>query len=164
MMMVLAFNIAACTSQSSASSSEINRLKEQIGETKDIVFKNLELEDGKDIELYKDGSGVYEVKEEQKLYGEPLKLALTFDIGNDKMYGFRYLKAFEDNKDSYDFAKKMFADLSKSHGEPSTYPGMTNRISEMPGYEDLSNQQNAQFLESWKVEDGLDVELRMVNS
>lgn len=41
---------------------------------------------------------------------------------------------------------------------------MTNRVSEMPGYEDLPKQQEAEYIESWKVDAGLDVELRMVIS
>lgn len=41
------------------------------------------------------------------------------------------------------------------------YLGLFDSISKMPNYEDLPKKQGTEYLESWKVDDGLDVELRM---
>ncbi|MCJ8015294.1 hypothetical protein MUG84_26875 [Paenibacillus sp. KQZ6P-2] len=159
--MVIAFSSVACNSQNKANTKEINEIKVNIGKSKDVVFKNLGLEEGKEIEQFNGKAGIYAFKKQHNLYGEPLTLALTFDLNNDKMYGFMYVKGFTDhhNKDAYDLSKKLYTNLNKAFGESTTNPGISNRISKIPSYEDLPK--SAEYFDSWKVDDGLDVELRL---
>ncbi|GIO31681.1 MULTISPECIES: hypothetical protein [Paenibacillus] len=151
-----------CSSQNKANTKEINELKDNIGQTKDVVFKNLKLEEGKDIEQFNGKAGIYAFKKQYSLYGEPLTLTLMFDLNNDKLYGFMYVKGFKNqNKDAYDLTKKLYTNLKKAFGEPTTYPGLWNSISKIPSYEDLPKKSSDEYFDSWKVDDGLDVELRL---
>ncbi|MGN7383640.1 hypothetical protein [Paenibacillus sp. SAFN-117] len=155
-------SFTACGSDYITGNKDVKDLIENIGLKKEEVFNNLKLEEGKDIEEFDGKAGIYAFKEERTVYGQSLKLALTFDINNDKMYGFMYIKGFKDQKkDAYDLTQKLQKDLNKAYGEPATYPELTNTISKMPNYEDLPEKESADFLETWKADDGLDVELRM---
>ncbi|GIP29046.1 hypothetical protein J23TS9_41760 [Paenibacillus sp. J23TS9] len=159
---MVAFSFVACNSQNQANAKEINELKNNIGQTKEVVFKNLKLEEGKDIEQFNGKAGIYAFKKQHSLYGEPLTLTLMFDLNNDKLYGFMYAKGFKDqNQGAYDLTKKLYTNLSKAFGDPTTNPGVSDRISKIPGYEDLPKKSSYEYFDSWKVDDELNVELRL---
>ena len=158
--MLAVLSLVACDSESVSSNEDTNDFIENIGEKKKDVFENLNLEEGKDIEEF-ELAGTYAFKKEQTFHGKPLTIALTFDIDTDKLYGFMYLNLFEDGKDGYDLTKKLYEDLNKEYGNPTTYPGMTDRISEMPSYENIRTDDFEDYLEIWDVKNGLDAELRM---
>lgn len=159
---MIAFSFVACNSQIKEKNKEINELKDNIGKTKDVVFKNLKLEEGRDIEQLNGKAGLYAFNKQRNLYGEPLTLTLTFDLNNGKMYGFIYTKGFKDhNKDAYDLTKKLYSKLDEALGEPATYSGVSNRISNIPIYVDLPKNFSGEYFDSWKVDDDLTVELRL---
>ncbi|WP_062106814.1 hypothetical protein [Bacillus niameyensis] len=152
--------LSAC-SGSIASNKDIDTLTENIGLKKETVFKNLKLEEGKNIDQLWNIVGTYAFKEERTFHGKSLTLALNFNNDTDEMYGFTYIKEFKDNgKDGYDLTKELYKDLNKEFGEPTTYPMLSKRIAVMPDYEELEPG-ITDYMEIWEVNDELDVELRM---
>lgn len=158
----------ACSTQNEVETNGLNEgigidiLSESIGKTKEVVFKSLNLNEGKNVELSDKMAGAYILKDKQKLYGEDFLLALNFDANNDKMYGFMYIKDFEDNlKDGYNLTKKLHQELTKKYGDPTTYPESPNSISKIPSYEELATDKISHYMETWKVNDEISVTLEM---
>ncbi|SFP95387.1 hypothetical protein [Caldicoprobacter faecalis] len=166
--LIIILSFMACSTQNEVGTNGLNGgigidiLSENIGKTKEVVFKSLNLKEGKNVELSDKMAGAYILKDEQKFYGEDFLLALNFDANNDKMYGFMYIKDFEDNlKDGYNLTKKLYQDLTKEYGDPTTYPESPNSISKIPSYEELATDRISHYMETWKVNDEISVTLEM---
>lgn len=161
---IVTFGLASC-SEGIANNKEIDELSKNIGEKKEKLLENLKLEEGKDIEKYEEMPGVYVYKEERTFHDESFQLGINFDVENDKMYGFTYFKNFaDDGKDGYEVTKELYKDLNKEFGEPTTYPLLSHKITEMPDYEELPAKEYSEYMETWETNNGLEAELRMYNN
>jgi len=131
----------------------IDILSQNIGNTKAIVFQNLKLDETKDVITDTKMLGAYTLKENQKFYSEDFQLSLNFyaDTNKDEMYGFTYSKNFkDDSEDGYNITKILFDKLSKEYGDPNTYPGLSNKISDMPDYNKLNTDNISNYKETWE--------------
>jgi len=160
-------SFSACNPQKDSAATSLTQgikitdMGENIGKTKDEVFKNLNIVEDKDVETSDRMPGSYILKEKQKFANEDLELAINFDINNGEMYGFMYFKNFDnDHKGAYDLTKKLYDALSEEYKYPITYPELPHRISNMPSYEELSREKGVpSYKEEWKAEGDMSVTL-----
>lgn len=163
------FILGGCSSDDLTDSKEVDELTENVGNTKEEVFKNLNITEGEEIEVYDvEMPFLYVFKEKRTLYGESLDLILTFDAETNEMYGFQYVGTFEDGKDedgkdAYELTKKLSDEFDKAYGEPTTYPGTSSRIASIPNYEELWEDETTGYFETWKKDDTLAVQLQIGN-
>lgn len=166
--MAVTLNFSACSLQNNSEKAslsgdiEINTLAENIGKTKEEVFESLNIVEGEDVELSDKLPGAYILKTKQKFANEDFLLALTFDLKNGKMYGFMYIKDFENKpEEGYNLAKKLYDALKEEYGEPITYPLLPHRMLNMPSYEKIGSGDVSYYLETWKAEKDMSVTLRL---
>lgn len=153
---------AACSPQNQAGSNKTDDWAQYIGQTRAEVFQKLNLEEGKDISPFNDRNGVYLIAEEQKFNNEDFQLVLNFDANTDVMYGYTYWKEFKDDlKLGYDLTLKLEETLIKELGNPTTYPELPHRISNIPDYDQLVADQN--YVETWKNDKELTVTLQLIH-
>ena len=140
-----------------------NILIPNLEKSKSEVFKNLKLEEGKDIEQNKQSPAMYDYKKKQKVAGEYFTQSLLFDINNNTLYGLQYLNQYSQNsEDGYKKVMRLNKELNKQLGEPTTYSSAGNRIEKMPSYNDLVKNKNvSHYLETWKINDEVMVQLDM---
>lgn len=161
-MVAIIFGLVACSAQNTASNKENEELAEKIGQKKEVVFKDLELEEEKDIELSDNLPGVYLFNKERNIHGEEFKLGLNFDVNTDIMYGFTYVKEIDgDLKEGYDLVRKISEELTEEIGDPDTYPGLPNKISEIPDFDEIETSEHSDFLETWELDGDLSLQLRV---
>lgn len=159
------FIVSGCGTKNSstANSDEIDKLTENIGKTKEEVFKNLNVSEGKEIDIYDDSDFLYVFKEKRKLHGESFDLILTFDIETKEMYGFQYTNNFKNEKDAYELIKKLNDEFNKSYDEPITSPGLQNRIADLPEFDDLWEKGATEYIEMWEKDKILEIVLKIYN-
>lgn len=145
---------------------DVNDLIENIGVKQADVFDNLGLKEGEDVELFQDQemSGLYLVNEERTFHDETFQYVLTFDIDTDKLYGFWYIKNFEEGghegkENAYDLTQTLNDDFNDAFGEPSTSPGIEDRIDNMPNLDGLWSGETFKYYETWVTDDELEVQL-----
>lgn len=138
----------------------LDKLVNNISNNKDDVFKDLKLVEEKNIYKSSDYAGeVYKYNSRQKLYGYNFSL-LYLLFNNGKMYGFTYENQYNNQADTaYSLAKNIYMDFNKRYGEPTTFSGLSNKISDI--LSDKSSIKNADYYEQWKVNNSVTVYLHI---
>lgn len=163
---LLFFGLAACGSESenevdSEDNKKINELSKNIGNTKEEVFKNLNITEGEEVEMFNGDTSLYAFKEEREINGEPFQLLLTFDLETEELYGFMYDHLFADGEDAYHMTKELYEDFNKAYGDPTTYIDSMNRVADLPDYGELQKKEQWNFFETWKKDEVLEVRLEI---
>lgn len=160
---LLLFGLGACGSKnkSEEDNKEIDRLTENIGNTKEEVFKDLNITEGEEVEMFNGDTSLYAFKEEREINGEPFQLLLTFDLETEELYGFMYDHLFANGEDAYHMTKELYEDFNKAYGDPTTYIDSMNRVADLPDYGELQKKEQWNFFETWKKDEVLEVRLEI---
>lgn len=162
-MTLIFFSLSACGTKGTnlIDYKEVDELAENIGNPKEEVFDNLDIEEGKEIEMMDDDPIFYTFKDERKIDGESFRLILSFDIETDELLEFRYNQLFEDREVAHDLVKNLYEDLNDAYGEPTTYIESLYRIEDLPDLKDLENQRDWNYFETWEKNDDVEVKLNI---
>lgn len=99
------------------------------GETKDEVLAALDAENlaYKEDDLY---ANAYVLDRTETLENRDFSVYLLFDLNTDTLYGYRRTLFVENPTDAdCKLPEKFLNTLTAQYGEPTTYPGLENRIS-----------------------------------
>lgn len=99
------------------------------GETKNEVLAALDAENltYKEDDLY---ANAYVLDRTETLENRDFSVYLLFDLNTDTLYGYRRILFVENPTDAdCKLPEKLFDTLTAQYGEPTTYPGLENRIS-----------------------------------
>lgn len=143
---------------------QVEPYADYIGQSRKTVFQGLGLTDKNARE---ERPSSWTLDKTVSLAGADFTVHLNFDEKADTLYGFFYFRAAENfTEKDYDTGKALAQELTKKYGEPTTYPGLPNRISDLTDYAQLPRDQNADYLERWSVpgHDNLTVELRLTTT
>ncbi len=136
---------------------EIRRMEALYGRSSDDVLKEKDLtEDHID---HRDGPGdsMWYLSEKRMIAGEPYDEILLFDAVRGPFYGEAFYQAEISELDAA-MLKELCESTVKMYGEPSTYTGTRNRLSEELTKEDAFSQ-GISWYEDWTV--GSDTDLRI---
>jgi len=87
------------------------------------------------------------MKEVYKIHDDDATVSITFY--NDILTDFRY--TFNNISSGYNFVKEIREQAGEIYGEPSTYPGLENRLDNLTSAEDISKV-GVRFYEEWAIE------------
>ena len=99
------------------------------GETKNEVLAALDAENltYKEDDLY---ANAYVLDRTETLENRDFSVYLLFDLNTDTLYGYRRVLVVENPTDAdCKLPEKLLNTLTAQYGEPTTYPGLENRIS-----------------------------------
>ena len=126
LLLLLLLGFTACSVEKGAKSLDYPAM---FGETKDEVLAALDEENltYKKDDLY---ANAYVLDRTETLENHDFSVYLLFDLNTDTLYGYRRILFVENPTDEdCKLPEKLLNTLTAQYGEPTTYPGLENRIS-----------------------------------
>ena len=126
LLLLLLLGFTACSTEKGAKALDYPAM---FGETKDEVLAALDAEKltYKEDDLY---ANAYVLDRTETLENHDFSVYLLFDLNTDTLYGYRRVLVVENPTDAdCKLPEKLFDTLTAQYGEPTTYPGLENRIS-----------------------------------
>lgn len=119
-------DFTACSAEKGAKALDYPAM---FGETKNEVLAALDAENltYKEDDLY---ANAYVLDRTETLENRDFSVYLLFDLNTDTLYGYRRALVVENPTDEdCKLPEKLLNTLTAQYGEPTTYPGLENRIS-----------------------------------
>ncbi len=92
--------------------------------------------------------------------GTDLTKYLLFTVADDTLYGGGYFYVADDKSDTaWNLLQSIKIELNEKYGEPTTYPGLSNRISTLESFDDCKTP--AEYTESWSTADDNKGEIKL---
>ena len=126
LLLLLLLGLTACSAEIGAKALDYPAM---FGETKDEVLTALDEEKltYKEDDLY---ANAYVLDRTETLENRDFSVYLLFDLNTDTLYGYRRVLFVENPTDAdCKLPEKLLNTLTAQYGEPTTYPGLENRIS-----------------------------------
>lgn len=126
LLLLLLLGFTACSVGKGAKSLDYPAM---FGETKNEVLAALDAENltYKEDDLY---ANAYVLDRTETLENRDFSVYLLFDLNTDTLYGYRRILFVENPTDAdCKLPEKLLNTLTAQYGEPTTYPGLENRIS-----------------------------------
>lgn len=126
LLLLLLLGFTACSTEKGAKALDYPAM---FGETKDEVLAALDAENlpYKEDDLY---ANAYVLDRTETLENRDFSVYLLFDLNTDTLYGYRRVLFVENPTDAdCKLPEKLLNTLTAQYGEPTTYPGLENRIS-----------------------------------
>lgn len=126
LLLLLLLGFTACSVGKGAKSLDYPAM---FGETKNEVLAALDAENltYKEDDLY---ANAYVLDRTETLENRDFSVYLLFDLNTDTLYGYRRTLVVENPTDAdCKLPEKLLNTLTAQYGEPTTYPGLENRIS-----------------------------------
>ena len=126
LLFLLLLGFTACSTEKGAKALDYPAM---FGETKDEVLAALDAEKltYKEDDLY---ANAYVLDRTETLENRDFSVYLLFDLNTDTLYGYRRVLFVESPTDAdCKLPEKLLNTLTAQYGEPTTYPGLENRIS-----------------------------------
>lgn len=123
---ILLVILSACSTEKGAKALDYPAM---FGETKDEVLAALDAENltYKEDDLY---ANAYVLDRTETLENRDFSVYLLFDLNTDTLYGYRRILVVENPTDAdCKLPEKLLNTLTAQYGEPTTYPGLENRVS-----------------------------------
>ena len=123
---ILLVILSACSTEKGAKALDYPAM---FGETKDEVLAAL---DAEKLTYKEDGlyANAYVLDRTETLENRDFSVYLLFDLNTDTLYGCRRILFIENPTDAdCKLPEKLLNTLTAQYGEPTTYPGLENRIS-----------------------------------
>ena len=150
------------TTTTKGSAFSYEQLNPLMGKEKKIVLEtlNIDPEADADIEVVGDRQETFTLKEPQKANGRESTVSIVFY--NDMMMAYEYF--FNNVEDGFNYAKEIRDRIGKSHGDPTTYPTLENRIDNLEGIQDIkASDVGVEFFEEWKLENSKELMERLLD-
>lgn len=125
LLLLLLFGFTACSTEKGAKALDYPAM---FGETKNEVLAALDAENltYKEDDLY---ANAYVLDRTETLENRDFSVYLLFDLNTDTLYGYRRVLVVENPTDEdCKLPEKLLNTLTAQYGEPTTYPGLENRI------------------------------------
>ena len=125
-MLLLLLGFTACSAEKGAKALDYPAM---FGETKNEVLAAL---DAEKLTYKEDGlyANAYVLDRTETLENRDFSVYLLFDLNTDTLYGYRRVLFVENPTDAdCKLPEKLLNTLTAQYGEPTTYPGLENRIS-----------------------------------
>lgn len=126
LLLLLLLGFTACSAGKDAKAPDYPAM---FGETKNEVLAALDAENltYKEDDLY---ANAYVLDRTETLENRDFSVYLLFDLNTDTLYGYRRTLFVENPTDAdCKLPEKLLNTLTAQYGEPTTYPGLENRIS-----------------------------------
>lgn len=126
LLLLLLLGFTACSAEKGAKALDYPAM---FGETKNEVLAALDEENltYKEDDLY---ANAYVLDQIETLENRDFSVYLLFDLNTDTLYGYRRILFVENPTDAdCKLPEKLLNTLTAQYGEPTTYPGLENRIS-----------------------------------
>ena len=126
LLLLLLLGFTACSTEKGAKALDYPAM---FGEAKNEVLAALDAENlaYKEDDLYADA---YVLDRTETLENRDFSVYLLFDLNTDTLYGYRRVLVVENPTDAdCKLPEKLLNTLTAQYGEPTTYPGLENRIS-----------------------------------
>lgn len=126
LLLLLLLGFTACSTEKGAKALDYPAM---FGEAKDEVLAALDAENltYKEDDLY---ANAYVLDRTETLENRDFSVYLLFDLNTDTLYGYRRTLVVENPTDAdCKLPEKLLNTLTAQYGEPTTYPGLENRIS-----------------------------------
>ena len=126
LLLLLLLGFTACSTEKGAKALDYPAM---FGETKNEVLAALDAENltYKEDDLY---ANAYVLDRTETLENRDFSVYLLFDLNTDTLYGYRRILVVENPTDAdCKLPEKLLNTLTAQYGEPTTYPGLENRIS-----------------------------------
>ena len=126
LLLLLLLGFTACSTEKGAKALDYPAM---FGETKDEVLTALDEENltYKEDDLY---ANAYVLDRTETLENRDFSVYLLFDLNTDTLYGYRRILVVENPTDAdCKLPEKLLNTFTAQDGEPTTYPGLENRIS-----------------------------------
>ena len=137
------------------SDSEIQTLESLYGHNQQAVLKELGLSEN-DMKKVENIPGFFDIGTPRDIAGKAFDQLLMYDITFDKnvLYGenFNFFVPEGTKQDEmFQFAVDLMEEAQEQYGEPSTYPGLDNRLTVDGVIDALKNGEIPEAVEQWNV-------------
>ena len=96
--------------------------------------------------------GGWDLSEPVSFEGTEFSEILLFDVSAETFYGVRFICYFENAEELSGLAEDILEKANTIYGEPSTYPGLPNRLTSEDFSKELSESMNQGTLGDWREE------------
>lgn len=157
LLLLLLLGFTACSAEKGVKALDYPAM---FGETKNEVLAALDAENltYKEDDLY---ANAYVLDRTETLENRDFSVYLLFDLNTDTLYGYRRVLVVENPTDAdCKLLEKLLNTLTAQYGEPTTYPGLENRIS--THFDRLSTDavgSGEVYNEYWSVSENCDASL-----
>lgn len=131
-------------------SGRIAELEALYGQGKEAVLQALEVTE--DTESPISARGMWSLKETTALQGVDFSQALLCNAADETLYGLRYWYRTDDPDQAVQLAQGLLEEGRELYGEPTTYPGLSNRLSADSFAADFDAAISSGTMADWKEE------------
>lgn len=131
-------------------SGRIAALEALYGQGKEAVLEALEVTE--DAEAQRPVRGMWNLKETTALQGADFSQALLYNAADETLYGLRYWYRTDDPDQAAQLAQGLLEESRELYGEPTTYPGLSNLLSDDTFADDFAAAMAGGSMADWKEE------------
>ncbi|MCD8131891.1 MAG: hypothetical protein LUE16_11570 [Lachnospiraceae bacterium] len=129
------------------SEEQISTMEALYGQDQAAVLEGLGLKDSDVSEG--DNAGCWDLQETAALFGAEFKQMILYDVSTETMYGMWYAYNSDEETAPLELAENLLEECSSLYGEPSTYPGSLNQLTNEDFAEDFSKTWSDGLSDSW---------------
>ncbi len=158
LLITLLILITGCISEQNTSATLDFSFSENIGTKLADIYDVLDISED---ELAEDTSpGMFCFSAPVSYNGTDLTKYLLFTVADDTLYGGGYFYITDGKSDAaWNLLQNIKNELTERYGEPTTYPGLANRISVLENFDDCKTP--AEYTESWSTADDNKGEIKL---
>jgi len=152
------FIISGCGNEHKSKSSLDFSFSENIGTKLADIYDVLDI--SQDQLTEDNSSGMFCFNTPVTYNGTDLTKYLLFTVADDTLYGGGYFYITDGKSDvAWNLLQSIKIELTEKYGEPTTYPGLSNRISTLESFDDCKTP--AEYTESWSAADDNKGEIKL---
>ncbi len=131
-------------------SGRIAALEALYGQGKETVLEALEVTE--DAEAQRPVRGMWSLQDTAALQGVGFSQALLYNAADETLYGLRYWYRTDDPDQTVQLAQGLLEESRELYGEPTTYPGLSNLLSDDTFADDFAAAMAGGSMADWKEE------------
>ena len=96
--------------------------------------------------------GCWDLTETVSIAGKDFSESLLFEVSTETFYGAMFSNVFEGSEEFPNYVENILGKLNDAYGEPSTYPGLLNRLTDENFSSDFLEAVNSGTMSNWREE------------